>query len=346
MASKDVSTSEHDTKSTSKQNSASEIHEVLSDYHDLGLVEILHKESNDIFEILKLKNTSKDKITYTAFSLNIFLTCFLVGFVPNYFYIWHTAKAVILLTYRWYAYKKQRYHYFLFDLCYFCNFLVLVYLWLPEQVLGPAIRGKLFATCFAFANGPVLSAIVMWRNSLVPHSTDKMTSLFIHVSPSLTLFGLRWFSTPEQRFLLCSKQPGFLISECSDVSAMEILYYPMLMYMAWQITYGLIVDVACREKVEKQEYATSYKYIVEKSEGSMMVQLFSVFGPKYRKPVYIASQFIYTLLSVHLAYFCYSYMVVNVLAVIVVMGVASYNGATFYIDVFSHKYKSSQSKSN
>ena len=62
-----------------------------------------------------------------------------------------------------------------------------MYRWLPEQVLGKFIRGRLFATCFAFANGPIM----MWRNSLVPHCNNKMTSLIIHVSPSLTLFGLR-----------------------------------------------------------------------------------------------------------------------------------------------------------
>lgn len=101
-------------------------------------------------------------------------------------------KAVVLLSYRWYAYKKERNHYFLFDFCYFCNFLVLLYLWLPEQVLGPTVRGGLFSTCFAMANGPVLCAIVFWRNSLVPHSIDKMTSLFIHVSPTLALSGLKW----------------------------------------------------------------------------------------------------------------------------------------------------------
>ena len=99
-------------------------------------------------------------------------------------------KAIILLSYRWYAYKKLRWHYFLFDFCYFTNFFILVYLWLP---LGDSIRGLLFPIVFGFSNGPVLSAIVLWTNSVVPHSLDKMTSLFIHLSPSLALWGIRWW---------------------------------------------------------------------------------------------------------------------------------------------------------
>ena len=104
----------------------------------------------------------------------------------------HTQKAVILLTYRWYAYKKIGSHYFLFDFCYFTNFLLLNYLWLPENILGPTLRGALYSACFSFSMGPLLSAIILWRNSLVPHSNDKMTSLFIHVSPPLAVWGIRW----------------------------------------------------------------------------------------------------------------------------------------------------------
>ena len=99
-------------------------------------------------------------------------------------------KAIVLLSYRWYAYKKLRWHYFLFDFCYFTNFFILIYLWLP---LGDSIRGLLFPIIFGFSNGPVLSAIVLWTNSVVPHSIDKMTSLFIHLSPSLALWGIRWW---------------------------------------------------------------------------------------------------------------------------------------------------------
>ena len=105
----------------------------------------------------------------------------------------HVQKAIILLSYRWYAYKKTKFHYFLFDFCYFTNILTLVYIWIPSFIIDDSYRGELFTTCFSFAMGPLVSAIVLWRNSLVPHSIDKMTSLFIHISPSLTLWGIRWF---------------------------------------------------------------------------------------------------------------------------------------------------------
>jgi hypothetical protein len=39
--------------------------------------------------------------------------------------------------------------------------------------------------------GPLASAIITWRNSLVFHSLDKVTSLFIHMYPPLVLTVIR-----------------------------------------------------------------------------------------------------------------------------------------------------------
>ena len=110
--------------------------------------------------------------------------------IHNLIVFFSPKKALVLLSYRWYSYKKQKYHYFLFDFCYFTNFLIFVYLWLPW---GYAYKGVLFPMIFGFSNGPVLAAVALWKNSLVPHSVDKMTSVLIHVSPSITLWGIRWY---------------------------------------------------------------------------------------------------------------------------------------------------------
>ena len=83
----------------------------------------------------------------------------------------------------------MKFHYFLFDFCYFTNILLLIYLWLIPPGL---FAGNMFVVLFCFANGPLLWAVALWRNSLVFHSVDKMTSMFIHISPALTVTTLRW----------------------------------------------------------------------------------------------------------------------------------------------------------
>jgi len=99
-------------------------------------------------------------------------------------------KACFLLTLRLWCYRREKLHYFLFDFCYFTNLLLLVYLWL----IPPGhVAGYMFIVLFCFANGPLLWATAFWRNSLVFHSVDKMTSLFIHISPAVTVSALRWW---------------------------------------------------------------------------------------------------------------------------------------------------------
>ena len=92
-----------------------------------------------------------------------------------------------LILIRWFIYKSKRWHYFLFDFCYFVNFLILVYFWSPWK------PSWFFPSIFVLSHGPLLFAIALWRNSIVPHSLDKMTSLFIHISPPLTTWGVRWY---------------------------------------------------------------------------------------------------------------------------------------------------------
>ena len=101
-------------------------------------------------------------------------------------HISYTLQAGYLLPMRAYAYKKRSWHYFLFDLCYYCTILNFVYLWLLPG------NAALFVACYCLSHGSLASAVITWRNSLVFHDSDKVTSLFIHVYAPLTFTVIRW----------------------------------------------------------------------------------------------------------------------------------------------------------
>ena len=91
----------------------------------------------------------------------------------------------------------------LWDLCYAVNALCLLFLWVfPHSTI-------LFMSCYCLSHGPLATAIATWRvitqvlsksvnmdlkiclnaqNSLVFHSLDKVTSLYIHIYPAFTFF--------------------------------------------------------------------------------------------------------------------------------------------------------------
>ena len=57
---------------------------------------------------------------------------------------------------------------------------------------GGRARGRLFALAFALANGPLLSAILVWRNSFIFHSLDHVTSTALHALPPMWTYAVRW----------------------------------------------------------------------------------------------------------------------------------------------------------
>lgn len=81
----------------------------------------------------------------------------------------YTAEGILLLVLRWTHYRWTRQHYYLLDWCYVANALLVLNVWhLPTNVL-------LFKINFAHAMGPLLWSILAFRNSIVFHSTDKMS---------------------------------------------------------------------------------------------------------------------------------------------------------------------------
>ena len=113
--------------------------------------------------------TAREKISFIAGVLNIFISGYLIGALPEMFYYWFTAQLCYFMPIRYYTYHKRGYHYFLADMCYFVNLLLLLTVWVAPQ------SKRLFISthCLAYGNNAV--AIAMWRNSMVFHSLDKMT---------------------------------------------------------------------------------------------------------------------------------------------------------------------------
>ena len=123
--------------------------------------------------------TLREKISFIAGVMNVFVSGYLVGGWPHLYPYWYSVQLCYFMPIRWYTYHKKGYHYFLADLCYFVNLLVMLSIWcFPNSK-----RLFISAFCLAFGNNAI--AIAMWRNSLVFHSMDKVVS-YVHASPLQT----------------------------------------------------------------------------------------------------------------------------------------------------------------
>jgi hypothetical protein len=112
--------------------------------------------------------TAREKASFMAAVMNIFVSGYLVGSHPDFFPYWYTAQLLYFMPIRFITYHKKGYHYFLADLCYFVNILAFLSIWIFPQ------SKRLFIATYCLAYGNNAIAIIMWRNSLVFHSMDKV----------------------------------------------------------------------------------------------------------------------------------------------------------------------------
>ncbi|KAI9189592.1 hypothetical protein H9P43_001025 [Blastocladiella emersonii ATCC 22665] len=276
---------------------------------------------------------TRDKVAFFFGVTNLWVTALIAGMFPALIPLWFTLKAVVLLSMRWGIYRAKRWHLFLADFCYLINSLVLVFI----HVM-PSSRA-LFHLLYACAHGPLAWAIVTWRNSLVFHSLDKMTSVFIHLSPPLTLAAMRWLdpthSTAASPYY--SGVPGSPLAEPVYLGITEALVGGTAIYAVWQLAYYLLILQRRRDKVYRQGYATSFTWLLGDSKGAIS-RAMNVFGERYQLVTFMALQYVYSMVTVIPAVLWSRSMILNLLFLVAILSASVWNAASFYIDVFSARY--------
>jgi hypothetical protein len=108
-----------------------------------------------------------------------------------------------------------------------------------------------------FTAGPLCWSIPLFRNSLILHSLDQLTSVMIHLLPSLAVWALRWNCAPSAAaaaacsFTVCSD------AECSS-SLWDAVTVPFGFWMLWAVLYYVKVFILSARKVEERGYDTLF----------------------------------------------------------------------------------------
>lgn len=131
-----------------------------------------------------------DKVAFTCGVLNILVCQYFLLNTPAFFWLWYSIVMPLLMTSRFYYFRSLGWQYFMIDFCYFTIFLTLMNIFFITE------SSRFFKVCYLYANGPLMSAILIWRNSLIFHDYDKIVSVYIHLLPSMLYYTLRWTSIP------------------------------------------------------------------------------------------------------------------------------------------------------
>lgn len=280
--------------------------------------------------------TAREKVSFICGVMNIFISGYLIGAYPEYFHIWYTAQLLYFMPIRYYTYHKRGYHYFLADLCYFVNLLLALSIW-----AFPTSK-RLFVSSFCLAFGNNAVAIIMWRNSLVFHSFDKVTSLFIHIMPCVTLHCITHLLPEAQQkkrfpalWAVKTSPPG---SPTAYANVISMLAWSTIPYLVWQLSYYFLITVRRREKIAAGR-PTSFTWLRKAYSKAWIGKVVLGLPNILQEPAFMMIQYSYAVLTMLPCPLWFYYRWASAGFLMTVFTWSVYNGSTYYIDVFGKRFQ-------
>lgn len=272
----------------------------------------------------------RDKLTFMIFTTGALLNAYWLGWSPSTFYRVYSIEAVVLIGLRWVLYKLKRWHYYLLDFCYFANLVLLLQLWvLPKSAL-------LYKVMFAYSAGPLAWSIVAFRNSLVFHSLDKITSLLLHWMPACVLWTLRWYPTRSVKLDYEGRSEAAK-AEWQHGSLYNLVLLPLLPYLLWAIAYYIKIFVVSSKKIQARGYETLYQFATANDRS--LFGLVVLRAPMRLRPlVYMVMHMALVTLTFLLARLFWASFWAHTIFLVFILSLSAFNGASFYFEVFAHRY--------
>ncbi|ODV60333.1 glycerophosphocholine acyltransferase ASCRUDRAFT_35846 [Ascoidea rubescens DSM 1968] len=302
------------------------------------------KISNDEFNILKTRlskkidelddnlmarlNASKTEKWFYAFSLySIFFAGYLIGKHPSFFHIYYSILFTILMPIRLYSYWKRDFNYFLADLCYYVNTLVMLFIWVFPS------SEHLYMVCFCFTYGTLAWAVITWRNSLVLHSIEKTTSSFIHLMPPVTLFVITHELDKEFKSV---RFPGAASFNYNDWNLWNGILWTSSYYLIWQSLYHYFITIKRAEKIKKGK-VNSFTWLRKSYSNTALGKLVNNLPEPLPVFAFTLIQYGYQLSTMLLCPFWLQSKRAASIFMTLIFVIACYNGATYYIDIFGKR---------
>lgn len=268
----------------------------------------------------------------------------------------------LLLISRYFYFRSLGWQYFMFDFCYFVISCSMINIMLVRSMV-------FFKFCFICACGPVSLAIPVWRSSFVFHDYDKIVSVYIHILPCMLYYTLRWYgdngfhpnSTDCIKYDNSSSPPNGAtyvessIRYCSkdtDLNASDF-FLALLGYVTWQTLYLLKTECWDKNKLDLDpSLLTSLRWMSTDTKNATALYVLGVmrsmgvfrptedFDPTSMKTklVFVFSQLVFTVLAFPIAPLLYYSYAAHLMYILLIITISVFNGASFYIEVFSKRY--------
>ncbi|XP_060066663.1 uncharacterized protein LOC132546950 [Ylistrum balloti] len=236
--------------------------------------------------------------------------------------IFYAVSLPIIITIRIIIYFKNKWQYFLLDFCYYANLTWYIFIWIADSP-------RMFAVVFGIANGPLLWAMVVYRNSLVFHNHDKVSSSFIHIVPGILSFAIRWYPSSTSTYWVNTFNHGS--TDWDPEMIVWLFVVPLCCFIFHSGMYALVIHVI---KKPGPEHFLSYNYLGTK-EGGCLHKMFNCCGEGSRSICFFLSNWLFCFVSLTGVIVCYYFFAAHCVLLVMLALIIIYNGASYYVHVFS-----------
>jgi len=204
---------------------------------------------------------------------------------------------------------------------------------------------RLMISVYCLSYGNNAWAIAMWRNSMVFHSLDKVTSLFIHIMPPVVLHCVVHLLDSvyqEERFPAISR-----IKTTELYGLREMIVWATVPYLFWQISYHILISVcipmiasitsgvADIHKVRRREKIaagrpTSFTWLKKSYRNTTIGKVVHQLPKALQEPAFMFIQYSYAVVTMLPCPFWFYHRKLSAVFISVVGWWSVYNGATYY----------------
>ena len=205
----------------------------------------------EIVQAQSRRLTTEDHLSPLSFCMgvmNVAVSAFMLGRAPQFYWSYAGVKSVALNGVSYHLKRRDHQRLYLLDLCHVLSFAYTAYsvaalaAWAFPEVrpaVAPYTSSPVaFRGAFALANGPLGVAVPTLANALVLHSPRQTAALFIHISPPIVTWALRWHPDAHERAF-----PGILpvrdLDDTENTVPYGALIAPALrLYFAWWLAFA------------------------------------------------------------------------------------------------------------
>ncbi|KAG2436955.1 hypothetical protein HXX76_006471 [Chlamydomonas incerta] len=272
----------------------------------------------------------RDKLTFLLGVSMLWCCAFWLGRSPSTFYLLYGGVGGVLMAARWASYFSRKWHYYLYDFCYYANLLLVLQLWLLPR------WAPLAKVTFSYNTGPLAWSIITFRNSLVFHDLDKVTSLFLHLVPALVSWSLRWYGDPA-RFGPPPEATEQQRERWHRAGGLSNVLLPMASYVVWAVAYYLKIFVFSRAKIQQRGYRTLFNYVTSQKKGTFHAIARRI-PPPLQPPVYLFLHLCFCMTTFLVALGCWYSFWAHTALLAAVASASIWHGGSYYFEVFARKY--------